>query len=168
MGLDITWASNAKLSDFSATDDAGDEHGLERVYANPYFADRANDLPEGWYEVGETGRFRAGSYGGYNHWREKLAEFSGWPLSQYDQFGRAYPSYAKSAWDASEGPFWELINFSDCEGCIGPAVSAKLLADFDAHREAMLAKGDEHFMCIYDEFRNAFAKAMQGGFVKFH
>ena len=47
---------------------------------------------------------------------------------------------ADDAWERTDGPFWELINFSDCEGVIGPKTSAKLAGDFAAFQE----KADAH------------------------
>jgi len=57
--------------------------------------------------------FHAGSYtGGCSIWRDQLATMAG-----YDD--------ARAVWEnPSPGPFVELINFFDCEGLIGPEVSA--------------------------------------------
>ena len=64
--------------------------------------------------------FQAGSYMYYSKWRNQLAEMAG--LGSAEAV-RTNPE--------KEGlPFVELINFSDCEGVIGPKVAAKLAKDF--------------------------------------
>ena len=108
--------------------------------------------------------FRAGSYGGYSTWRNMLAEAAG-----YDS--------ADQVWAGEfSGPFVELINFSDCEGYIGPHVSAKLLADFLEYRDEVEkyvseAYGDghefEYFMDRYDCWIGAFETASDNGVVVF-
>jgi hypothetical protein len=64
----------------------------------------------------EAHAFRAGSYAGYNAWREDLQK----------QFN---PSRNP------DGPFYELIWFADNEGCIGPDAARDLLTDFREHAD---------------------------------
>ncbi len=106
--------------------------------------------------------FRAGSYGGYNAWRDILAKLAGY-------------GSARGAWEASDagrnnGPFWELINFSDCEGTIGPVVAAKLARDFAEWEDRARAanSGDDYWMKLYALWRRAFELAADGGAVDFH
>ncbi len=112
--------------------------------------------------------FRAGSYSGYNWWREQLSKLA----------LRVAPS---SVWKTPKKfaakPFFELINFSDAEGVIGSTTSAKLARDFADH-EVKLAKladtkikdADErgYFLESYGDWRRAFELAARGGFVIFH
>lgn len=70
--------------------------------------------------------------------------------------------------DPKPGPFIELINFTDCDGAIGPLVAAKLAADFDAHAEAAKASSYPGFWRLYDDFRIAFHLAADSGAVHFH
>jgi hypothetical protein len=68
--------------------------------------------------------FRAGSYSGYNWWRNELSLF-------------ALDEEASNVWVEPRSfrgkAFWELIDFTDCGGRIGTTVAAKLAADFTAH-----------------------------------
>ncbi len=108
----------------------------------------------GVFDFDEEFRFRAGSYVGYNTWRDDLAKFAG-----FDS--------AKLVWDTSpSGPFVELINFSDCEGFIGPVVAAKLAKDFMDH--AARAADQGWFSECYANWRKAFEMAADGGCVDFH
>ena len=69
-----------------------------------------------------------------------------------------------------EAPFAELVNFSDCDGDIGPMVSRKLAADFERHRDEFYAyTDDEYDRQRYEHFAAAFKVAgEQNGCVSFH
>lgn len=180
MGLDITYYSKLTKVDVIVTS-SGDmvdrktgkeldwDDNVFVAYANPDFPGRNGSIEDGAaysYEDGEG--FRAGSYGGYNGWRQELAKIAGWPTAPYEQYGRTTMRHDASAWAAKGGPFWELINFSDCEGIIGPEVSAKLAADFAAYDEAAKASEYPFFYDRYTEWRKAFEVASDGGAVHFH
>lgn len=79
-----------------------------------------------WYDAtgAEVYGFAAGSYGGYNAWRDRLSEV----------FLRVP---ARVVWaDADryrEQPFFELVHNADNEGVIGPVASAALAEDFERY-----------------------------------
>lgn len=112
--------------------------------------------------------FRAGSYSGYNWWREQLCKF-------------ALDAVPNDVWGDPEHyegrPFVELINFSDCDGSIGATTAAKLLDDFEAYADQVvgwaasaITDDDErsYFLESYGEWQNAFAIASDHGFLIFH
>lgn len=176
MGLDVT--AYRKIKKLTAVFDADgepiDPKTLEPVeyamqaYINPGFQGRADDIEDrAVYDAEDNFGFRAGSYGGYNHWREELAKLAGYPVGQYERYGTLYPSHCVACWDGQKGPFSELINFSDCEGIIGTAVASKLAKDFADFQ----AKADEiggHFREKYEDWRKAFEMAADAGAVRFH
>lgn len=107
--------------------------------------------------------FRAGSYSGYNWWRATLCRFA---LNVEPEVVWNGPGHYAGK------PFVELIHFSDCEGSIGPTVSAKLARDFacfedNAHAYAAAMTDGEGWFRKYREWREAFELAAQGGFVDF-
>ena len=115
--------------------------------------------------VGEMTGFRAGSYSGYGEWREGLTRralrISGLTVGKY-------PSIFVNQ------PFFELINFSDGEGTIGPEAASDLAADFGALRAKIAARPladpeeEAWFMEVYDQLQCAFERAAGGGgLVKF-
>lgn len=163
MGLDISYYRTATLAPGGDPDE--DWERFRRVYVNPAFPGSADELEDrAVYEVTDGEGFAAGSYGGYNDWREQLAKLAGYRPVEAEE---PRHQHSAGAWAATGGPFWELINFSDCEGAIGPAVSAKLAKDFADHQP----KADEvggHFAEKYAEWRKAFETAANGGFVEFH
>lgn len=177
MGLDIT--AYSRLAKVDAVFDAGGEPidpQTREPIAEDYYRprenahhDRADGIePRCVYRYGKAIGHHAGSYGGYNRWREQLAELAGWPKTSYEQYGTQWPSWAASAWNAESGPFWELINFSDCEGTIGPKHCAKLAKDFAGHQAKADAHDDERFRKLYAEWRAAFELAADSGAVSFH
>lgn len=159
MGLDITcYRQLTKAIGNEAFNDTGElkyGDGWEQLFHNWHFPGRADDIQDGCaYRSMDSGEFRAGSYGGYNLWREQLAKLAG-----YEKAARV--------WDGATGPFCELIHFSDCEGTIGTAVSAKLAKDFAEFQAAADAHADEKFRRLYAEWRRAFEVAADGGAVQF-
>jgi len=90
---------------------------------------------------------------------------------------RTFGKGAHEIWaDATtKGPFVELINFSDCEGEIGPIVAAKLAKDFAEHQEKARTYVPLHndpdepdwWFNLYKDWRKAFEMASDGGSVCF-
>jgi len=177
MGLDIT--AYRKLTRATPT---LDEHGeptapnywdtLVELYANRDFPGREAPLADGWYHFSDRLDFRAGAYSGYMRWREWLAQLVGYPATTSQHFGAQRQSYCAGAWNATAGPFWELINFSDCEGTIGSVVAQKLARDFaewdERARAASNAIGDSFYYERFVLWRKAFEMAADGGGVHFH
>jgi hypothetical protein len=173
MGLDIM--AYRKLTPangneaFYETGELKYEDGWTQFYKNLDFPGRADDIQDCHaYKAEDSEVFYAGGYGGYGRWRDQLAELAGYPLTKYMQYGQEQQSYAAACWEGAEGPFSELINFSDCEGVIGAAVSAKLAKDFADHQAKADAHQDERFRSKYAEWRKAFEMAADGGAVRFH
>lgn len=161
MGLDITaYEKVARIVD-------GDEGRGWRVW-DGNFPGRCAPLEPGYYEnAGDDWcvyTFGAGSYLGYSAWRVELSRFA---------LG-CEPEQVWKAGDTHGGPFVELINFTDCDGSIGPTVAAKLARDFAGHEERAVAFADSlgaygsRFADLYRDFRRAFELAARGGVVIFH
>lgn len=135
---------------------------LKRVNASYKGEDRLTLYPEydqgdglaGTYRAVETGHFHAGSYSGYNYFRNQLTQF-------------AYNMPAKDLWESSieSGPFYEIINFTDCDGHIGPTTSAKLYNDFEQYYEKAKTYdsdiGNYSFKGRYENFMNFFKIASE-------
>jgi hypothetical protein len=130
--------------------------------------DQAQDIEEGIFTDSndcESHQFRAGSYSGYGVFRNLLCEIM-----------HGVPS--KELWlkpNVFEGKeFYNLINFSDCEGFFGPTVSKKLHADFVKHRDKFI-KGvkdkepyEGYYTQVYDDFLLGFEIAAKGGVLIFN
>jgi hypothetical protein len=185
MGLDIT--AYRKMSKIDAVFDVDGEPidpatrlPLEceycRPYINPEFPGRSDDIEsKSVYSFEDSMGFRAGSYGGYNAWREELAKMAGYKAVPVDRYntGNIQMRHDYSAFEATEGPFWETINFSDAEGVIGSTVSAKLAKDFADWDERAKKHGESidqpnWFYEKYQEWRTAYEMAADGGAVQFH
>jgi hypothetical protein len=163
MGLDITAHKNliAPQDCEEVRDAAGDlkwDAGWHEVCLNNSFPSRGDGLQDGQvYKSEDSFGFRAGSYGGYNSWRDQLAKLAGY-------------SNAQQCWATPEksGPFYELINFSDCEGVIGPDTSKKLAEDFATFERMAGLHEDEWFRSKYQDWKKAFEFASENGCVDFH
>jgi len=171
MGLDITYYSKLKKID-CAFDADGDPVGVSdwfQAYLNPDFPGRAGGIEnKAVYSYEESEGFRAGSYSGYNTWREELAKLAGYPAITADRNGIKYSRHDAGAWKETRGPFWELICFSDCEGVIGAAVSAKLADDFAKFQTQADEHPEEWFHNLYAQWFKAFIAARDSGAVSFH
>lgn len=117
------------------------------------------------YRYADSHGFLVGSNYTYTFFRNDLARLAGWPLDEFHE--ELYNGYAASAWSATGGPFWELINFSDGLGTLGTEVCAKLANDFVEFQQAADEKGDHYFSLCYYQWRKAFEIASDGGAVAF-
>lgn len=134
---------------------------------NSHFPGRADKVEHGaYYEYSQRVEGISLGYGGYNKWRNELAKLAGWPLVP-DEGDSAKRSHAASAWAATSGPFWELINFADNEGVIGGKVCAKLAKDFAEFQSKADAHPDEYFREGYNSMRRAFEAAADTGAIDF-
>jgi hypothetical protein len=176
MGLDVSAYSRMKKLDclFNADGEPVDQVTREeigkfvQVNHQPNFPGRADEFEDrACYSYDDSDDLRAGSYSGYNQWRNDLAKLAGYPLGQYEQYGKNWDSYCVTCWNGGTGPFSELINFSDCEGVIGSAVARKLAADFAEFQSAADAIGG-FFADKYAGWRKLFDLASDGGCVRFH
>jgi len=172
MGLDIVAYKNiVKATGNEAFDETGeikDEDHWFQLWPNDDYPERASNIAYGCaYKAEDSFHFRAGSYGGYNHWRDKLAEMAGYPKGSYNEYGKEWKSYAASVWNNPKpGPFMELIHFSDCEGILGEEVATRLAADFEQFQEKAETFDDEYFLSKYNDWRKAFELAASNGCVE--
>lgn len=201
MGLDIIAYRRLKPAEgFTFVD--GDVYGPDGSYAGDeavcFYIDEGSRAPElsptVVYAWAECHRFSAGSYGGYNVWRNLLAILAGWTNAEkawqeaervVDAFyadatlderrwAQKQPNARHMADARPDSPFWELINFADNEGVIGTAASAKLARDFaewqeraEKYAEKLPIDDEAWFLGKYADWRKAFELAADGGAVSF-
>lgn len=171
MGLDITFYRGMKrveeatwnlaVSKAEYPEEVADvayNNGWASLHINPDFPGRAEGIDgDVAYEYEDSDSFRAGSYGGYNRWREQLARMV---CIDYEAFCQRYIGGL---------PFAPLIWFSDCEGTIGPVVSRRLALDFERHLVLVEElDADPYFLSSYREWMTAFQAAADRGCVAFH
>lgn len=120
----------------------------------------------------KTHGFRAGSYGGYNHWRSDMAvQFNPYgPSTPPDPAERFAPPGGYPTAPNMDGPFAELIWFADNEGCIGPDAARDLLADFELYADLYHPQGDwpNQYREKYADWTLACRLAADGGLIHFH
>ena len=146
MGLDIYACSKIRK-----IPDSEDAHNL---WVNESF-NVEGQIVSGSYESTEEGfSFRAGSYGGYGQWRQKLSVVAGYKSAEH-------------AWELNSGPFWELIYFSDCEGVIGQEASAKLFNDFNTYIDKAHRELSSYDFETFLNFKKAFKIGKDDGCVVF-
>jgi len=157
MGLDITVYKNLQVVDNPQLDEDGEllnydtewKPGASMEWSEKYFPGRGEGIePNKVYSWDVAYEFEAGSYSGYNWWREKLKEFA-----EGDQFK-------------------ELIDFADNEGVIGFVVAEKLYKDFKENRNrakeySKTLDDGEYWFSKYLKWEEAFEKAKEHGAVEF-
>lgn len=112
-------------------------------YTEECFKGRTSGLVAAVYKPSEANRYTVGTCTYYNKFRDKLASI------------------------ATNYQLYELIEFSDSEGYIGPEVSAKLAVDFQNLENDARAILDEREMKLYLNFKEAFEMAAENGCVEF-
>ena len=162
MGLDIT--AYSQLKDTGRPFDWDTDEGNAYIPGNiPDFAKRCVEFtPRNAFEYEDTLYACVGAYSYYGAWREKLAKLAGYsPLTEERR------PYSAGAWAATEGPFWELLDFTDGDGVLGTAVCQKLAEDFANYEASARLLGDEDFLYTYLQFKAAVELASDGGAVVF-
>ena len=168
MGLDVGYYENLDAIELPAGAKSSDdiqewmeENDVIEVRSGDGFLPRLDDLRPAFYKgSGRQGSFRAGSYGGYNRWRNELCQVM-------------LGVNARVVWESpskwSDSEFYELIDFSDCEGFIGPRTCAKLARDFMKNRKRFVQSPltTDYDAQIYDKFQAAFVLASDTGCVRF-
>jgi hypothetical protein len=168
MGLDITAYGYLRPASGAELDEGGQpanwrEHwlpGSSMEWSERHWPGRGEGIdPKQVYAFYRSFGFRAGSYSGYGVWRDWLAQVAGFASAE-EYRAEAEPSTA----------FYELINFADNEGVIGPVVSTKLAKDFaeNVTRAAATPAADPWFLNQYALWWTAFLTAAEGGAVSFH
>lgn len=171
MGLDISAHSKLVEAPDAAREEDGelvDYDAFVEFYDNPDFPGRFEGLKTSMaYAVeGDSAGLSTG-YSRYSAWREELAKLAGYPAGKYEQYGQVKESHCVPCWGGATGPFSEQINFSDCEGTIGPIVCAKLAKDYAEFAEKAEAVGG-YFWEKYQEWKVCFDLGADNGAVRFH
>lgn len=174
MGLDIIAIPEIEFIEYDSKDDLLDRvydiygnvyeyEEYQSLFAHPHFPNHWEyDLKENIYvkyDKSQEYSFRAGSYSSYNKWRNDLAK-----MVRYEEYEDGV--YDETVFSATCGPFWELINFSDCEGTISPNYAKKIYNDFLIYNDLAQKQGDQ-FYDKYTKFKLAFEIAHKKGVVIF-
>lgn len=150
MGLDITAYGQIKIIEDSEP---------EYYFSNLGFPQsNMKDIEKKEIQISfdESLDFGVGSYGGYNHFRNKLCEISN-GITQ---------DILWSSKDETLKFYW-LINFSDCEGYIGTSYCKILHKEFIKYENDIIKKLDDKHRELYFNFKEAFGIASNSGLVDF-
>lgn len=154
MGLDVTAYSNFKITKVVIEED-----DYEYYFCNSGFEQSNMNIEEQYVNIDfdEDFDFRAGSYGGYNHFRNSLCLASN-------------NITAKELWNSEDKTlkFYWLINFSDCEGYIGTGYCKILYDEFVKYEKEVKEKLNIDYHDKYDNFKEAFRLGANNGLVNFH
>ncbi len=163
MGLDIRFFQYAETVDGPAKGNGGDADVIHNANFAPEQMGQFNqhDSLGEWVRVsGFRGHFRVGSYGSYNDWRKRLSL-------------AILSTPPEAIWSEPERfrgmPMVQLIDFSDCEGIIGPQTCAVLRRQFEFSREKFFVDRnvEQWHYEIYGNFQRAFDIAADTGCVQF-
>lgn len=138
------------------------------LYINPDFPKQGEGLiHRGVYSYKESMRGWRSSYSTYGDWREELAKLAGYEaISTNEEYARRKMSYVNGAFEKkTEGPFYELICFSDCEGVINAEHSKKLYRDFQKWEEKAEELNNSFFYEGYKKWLETFKFASNNGVV---
>lgn len=136
-----------------------DEDGGKFFYNHPAFPYAARDISENIrYTYEWSDGFLNCSYTTFGQWRRWLACSVGW-----DSFEDAV-SNGKLG-----DPFYELLNFSDCEGVLGTRVCKKLLKDFLTYEDKIkeCCDNDDFFFIYYLQWIRGLEAASNQGCIEF-
>lgn len=143
------------------------DDGSEKFLKNRHFPEQYEGLdPDSFYHS-EYISGPSMAYGGYNRWRDQLARIAGYPKMIFNMGdGTIRETHCTKCWEGEPGPFAEQINFSDCEGTIGPVVCTKLAKDYNDFADKAELE-DEWFLKNYKLFQFIFNEVAGNGLVSF-
>ena len=154
MGLDITAYSNIKKRELLEYEEG------EYYFSNSGFIQ--SNMPnienkEIQIEFDEEFGFRAGSYSGYNRFRNELCLVSN-NIS------------AEKLWNSENEnlKFYWFVNFTDCDGYIGTSYCKILYDEFYKYEKGIKLILDKYYHQTYDNFKEAFRLGANNGLVDFH
>jgi len=152
MGLDVTAYKNIKIVEDEEPEYYFSNTGFPQSNMK-YLENREIQI-----EFDEDFHFRAGSYSGYNQFRNELCKI-------------ANNITAKELWDLDNESFklfYWLINFTDCDGYIGASYCKILYDEFVKYEDEVKSNLQEYYHIIYDNFKEAFRIGSVNGLVSFH
>lgn len=141
------------------------DEDLATIHVHSSGEDHLDGIKPGFYTGDSVFDFRAGSYSGHGEFRTAVSE-----VILGVTPGKIWIDREK--W--RDKPFYEWINHSDCQGCIGPITSAKLYDDFVKFRDKFIAGNfgsdwlRDYYIQRYDGWTKVFELASDGGVVVFH
>lgn len=160
MGLDVFAIEKAvRIGEYDGDlEQLSEEANVVRVKINESFSSH-DHLTDGVYRwEGRSIDFRAGSYESYGGFRTDLCVM-------------AHGVFPNVVWANLEiyekGDFYELINFSDCEGVIGPSAAQKLSSDFKKYRDRYCEESNTWDCEKYDTWIEALEIASNDGMLIF-
>jgi len=176
MNMGVTIRAYPGVKYIERGDPEKETNGVAYFYPEESFIERMDGFDPGLYQYDpEDTKQISFSYSGYNLWRDMLARI-------------IHGCSAAHIWDHKEvyvdTAFYELVDFSDCEGTIGPKTCEKLARDFKDHIGRVRAYVEEmedstvvrlprppssrEWLEQYEQFSAIFTLAANGaGFVKF-
>jgi hypothetical protein len=169
-GLDVTAYEKLVAVQSPQLDKDGRLVGPDQIKLAPVqFVERFAGLTQGQvYRYQSAFDFRAGAYSGYSYWRNELAKLAGNEQTPFESSGKTELRYDATVWKFKRGPFWELIDFSDAEGVIGPVVCKRVYQDFLRYLDLASTHPDEYFRTAYRDWMKAFAMCANDGAIVFH
>jgi len=156
MGLDITAYNEVKV--------VKDAEPQYYFYKNGEQSNMPELEGEVEMEFLEEFDFRAGSYEGYNQFRNYLCK----TINSISD-SELWELVDNKDESVKKLPFYYLINFSDCEGYIGTSYCEILYKDFLENKDVFIKNTDhERIINTYNNFLQAFEIGKQNGVVNFY
>lgn len=131
-----------------------------QFWINDEYPGRNNEIQgDLWYSFEDSYQFDSGHTYHLN-WCDELARIAGYPEVRVGNQIRCDESVT-----AGSGPFSELIDFSGCEGTIGPVFCQKLASDFRRFQAQAESHPGNSFRKRYVKWQKAFEMAADSGAV---
>ena len=135
-----------------------DDKKLIRVKINNLFSSH-DHLESGIYVYeGEEMELSCGAYSSYSNFRNTLSN-----IAHNIDSTEIWNNYEMFKGEA----FYELINFSDCDGVIGPTSSTRLLSDFKRYKEDFFKISNEWDCEYYEDWIKILEIASNDGMLVF-
>lgn len=159
MGLDVAVYGNVRIAE---TEDEIEDYDFYTYQATPEWYYKCKALTLETKYMGEHLTSLRSGYGGHMWFRMELLKLIG----REDLIDGHNIKWEELVADNSDVDFFELINFSDCEGCLDSDTSKVILKNFKKYEDKVKEMDkEERFPQLYEEWLEVFTEGAKDGSV---
>lgn len=157
MGLDVSVYRNLRKPTVEETEN--EEWDVSTHVDHPSWKYKMNNFEADSYYMADRidGADVRYSYSSHSFFRNELCRITNWEMD-FD-----------NCEELKDKPFYEMINFTDCDGCLDWEIASILYKNFCDHEETARKEFNNRWFGKYQDWKNVFKEGKEvGSLVDFH